>query len=156
MPDASDLVRLLSERGWSIATAESLTAGLVSARIADVPGASSVLRGGVVAYDPEVKVEVLGLDADLVAGAVVSEQVSLGLARRARHLLHADVGIGATGVAGPQSHGGQPVGSVWIAVSTPLADHSRHLELSGTRAQIREATVQACLDLATASLRGNI
>ena len=156
MPDASDLVHLLSERGWTIATAESLTAGLVSARIADVPGASAVLRGGVVAYDPEVKVEILGLDADLVCGAVVSERVSLGLARGVRHLLHADVGVGTTGVAGPQSHGGEPVGSVWIAVSTPQADLSRHLDLTGTRAQIREATVQACLDLAAACLLGNI
>lgn len=156
MPEASNLVRLLSEGSWTIACAESLTAGLVSARIADVPGASAVLRGGVVAYDPDIKVDLLGLDAEVVARAVVSEEVSLGLARAARHLLQADVGIGTTGVAGPQGHGGEPVGSVWIAVSTPLADRTRHLQLSGTRAQIREATVQACLDLAADTVSGNI
>ena len=151
-PDAAELVHRLQARGLTIATAESLTAGLVSAGIADVPGSSTVLRGAVVAYDPAVKVDLLGLDADMVRDRVVSADVACALAQAARRVLKADVGIGTTGVAGPEPHGGEPVGSVWIAVALPDHVVPAHLELEGTRGSIRLETVARCLSLALEEL----
>lgn len=147
MPSAADIVASLVARGWTIATGESLTAGLIAATLADVPGASAVLRGGVVAYDADTKSRLLAVETSALDHGVVSSAVAQGLARGARAALMTDVGVGATGVAGPQGHGGEPVGSVWIAVSTPDTEASRHLNLSGTRAQIRGGTVEACWSL---------
>lgn len=147
---AADLVAACVSRGLSIATAESLTAGLVSASIADVPGCSAVFRGGVVAYATDVKGSVLGLDASDLAH-VVSEQVAAELARNACRLLDADLGISTTGVAGPDPLDGQDSGSVWIAVHdrTTSRTHTRHLALSGNRAEIRLGATAAVISLAT-------
>ena len=144
MADARDIVALLTGAGLTVATGESLTAGLVSATLADVPGASAVLRGGVVAYDEDVKAGVLAVPAEALAQGVVSAAVAAALAEGARRVLRADVGIGTTGVAGPESHGGEPVGSVWIAVAGPDGTTTRHLALTGDRAGIRHQTVAAC------------
>ncbi len=146
-PDPADLVAALITRGWTLATGESLTAGLVTAGLADVPGCSAVLRGGVVAYQPDIKAEVLGVPADALAAGVVSEPVARALAEGAARVLGAEVGIGTTGVAGPQPHDGSPVGSVWIAVTTPEGTRTEHLSLHGDRAAIRCQTVEACWDL---------
>jgi len=134
----------------TIATAESLTAGLVSSAIADVPGCSAVLRGGVVAYATDVKNSVLGLDAaDLEH--VVSERVAAEMARHACLVLDADLGIATTGVAGPDPLDGQEPGSVWIAVHDRVTSrtHTRHLALSGNRDQIRQGATRAAISLAT-------
>jgi nicotinamide-nucleotide amidase len=139
----------------SIATAESLTAGLVSASIADVPGCSAVFRGGVVAYATDVKGSVLGLSTDDLEH-VVSEQVAAELARQACRLLDADLGISTTGVAGPDPLDGQEPGSVWIAVHDRTASrtHTRHLALSGNRADIRLGATTAAISLATELVSG--
>lgn len=142
--DPADLVALLAGRGLTVATAESLTAGLVSATIADVPGASAVLRGGVIAYDAEVKADLLEVPPAALALGLVSEAVATALAEAARRVLRADLGIGTTGVAGPDPHDGEPVGSVWIAVAGADGARARHLDLVGDRAQIRRQTVEAC------------
>jgi nicotinamide-nucleotide amidase len=143
----ADLVAGLAERGWTLATGESLTAGLVAATIAEVPGCSAVLRGGVVAYQADVKETVLGVPPDAIAAGLVSEAVAVALARGAMRTLQADVGIGTTGVAGPQPHDGAPVGSVWVAVATSDSVVTEHLSLVGDRAAIRCQTVEACLTL---------
>lgn len=149
---AGALVAACRARGFTIATGESLTAGLVAARIADVPGASAVLRGGIVAYATDVKAAVLGVDPTLL-GAVVSEPVALALADRARVVIGADLGIGTTGVAGPDPLDGEHPGTVWIAVSGAGARPSaRLLRLDGDRAQVRAGTVEAALALALATL----
>ena len=144
------LVEACKKRGLTIATAESLTAGLVSSAIADVPGCSAVLRGGVVAYATDVKNSVLGLDAaDLEH--VVSERVAAEMARLACLVLDADLGIATTGVAGPDPLDGQEPGSVWIAVHDRVTSrtHTRHLALSGNRDQIRQGATRAAISLAT-------
>ena len=142
--DAAGVVGLLLSRGLTVATGESLTAGLVAATLAEVPGCSAVLRGGVVAYDPVVKQSLLDVTpADLRHG-VVSEAVAAAMAQGARRRLGADLGIGTTGVAGPDPLDGEAVGSVWIAVTTTSATSTRHLSLSGERAEIRCQTVAAC------------
>lgn len=152
---AADLVAACVSRGLSIATAESLTAGLVSASIADVPGCSAVFRGGVVAYATDVKGSVLGLDSSDLEH-VVSEQVAAELARHACRLLDADLGISTTGVAGPEPLDGQDPGSVWIAVHdrTTSRTHTRHLALCGNRSEIRLGATAAVISLATEMVSG--
>lgn len=149
MTSAADVVRLATAGGRTIATAESLTAGLVAATLADVPGCSAVLRGGVIAYASEVKAQVLGIETTLLAH-VVSEAVAARLAERACAVLDADLGIGTTGVAGPDPLDGQPAGTVWIGVHDARhgRTRTRRLALDGDRAAVRAGTVTACLALA--------
>jgi nicotinamide-nucleotide amidase len=144
---ADDVVALLVARGLTIATGESLTAGLVAATLADVPGCSAVLRGGVVAYQVDAKADLLWVPAEALAAGTVSEAVARAMAVGAARTLHADVGIGTTGVAGPDRPDAEPVGSVWIAVATPTGMRTRHLNLDGDRAAIRRRTVVECFAL---------
>jgi nicotinamide-nucleotide amidase len=146
-PEPGSVVQRLLDRGLTVATGESLTAGLVAATLAEVPGCSTVLRGGVVAYQADVKVSLLDVSDAAIGEGLVSRAVAEALASGAARRLRADVGIGTTGVAGPDPHDGQPVGSVWIAVATPDALASRQLTLAGDRAAIRRQTVEACWSL---------
>lgn len=149
--DAVALVAALAARGTTVACAESLTAGLVAARLADVPGVSAVLRGGVVAYATDAKASVLGVDADLLARrGPVDEDVALSMAAGAARLLGADVGVATTGVAGPGPCDGLAAGTVVVAVSGPVGSGGclvRRLHLEGDRARVRTATVDEALTL---------
>ena len=107
--------QLLVGRGWSLGLAESLTGGLVAARIVGVPGASEWFRGAVVAYDTEVKLAVLGVRE----GPVVSREAAAAMAEGARQVLGADVGLATTGVAGPSEQEGRPVGTVVVGLALP-------------------------------------
>lgn len=147
-PAAALLDRLVAH-GWTLATAESLTGGLLCATIVDVPGASRALRGSVVAYATDVKASVLGVDTALLAehGAVhpeVARQMALG----ARRVLGADVGLATTGVAGPDPQDGHAPGTVFVAVSTPDATEVRASQIAGDRAAVRGRAVGAALELA--------
>jgi nicotinamide-nucleotide amidase len=140
-----DLVRSC---GQTVAVAESLTAGLVSAALAAVPGASDVLRGGVVAYATEVKSSLLGVDPELLAAyGAVSAACAGAMARGAARLLGATWGVATTGVAGPDRQENKPVGTVFVAVAGPGVDQARALSLDGNRQQIRVASVAAALTL---------
>lgn len=146
---AAGLVSSLRERRLTIATAESLTAGLISAAIADVPGASAVLRGGLSAYATEVKRECLSISAELIERhGVISPECAEAMAYQSRVLFGADLAISATGVAGPDQQEGQPVGTVFIAVATAADLQTSRLDLSGSRRAIRLGTVEAALSLA--------
>ncbi|MGL5857809.1 MAG: CinA family protein [Angustibacter sp.] len=144
---AADIVETLRRRGLTIAAAESVTGGLVTAALTDVPGSSAVVRAGVVAYATDIKHGVLGVDADLLErdGAVhpgVAEQMAVGV----RNLTGADLGVSTTGVAGPDPQDGHDVGTVWIAVAGPgervtVVD----ARAAGDRWAIRRATVRAAL-----------
>ena len=148
-PRVAELLGALADRGWTVAAAESLTAGLVAAAIADVPGASAHLRGGVVAYATDVKAELLGVPADLLAHrGPVDAQVALAMADGVRRSLRADVGLATTGVAGPGPADGLPAGTVHVAVVTPQMRETRSLTLGGGRADVRRAAVVAVIDLA--------
>lgn len=143
------VVAALREAGSSVATAESLTGGLVCATLVSVPGASEVVRGGVVAYASDVKIDVLGVDADLVAAnGVVDAHVATEMAVGARLRLGATYGVSTTGVAGPEPSEGKPVGTVHVAVAGP-GDQVVHTELAltGDRETIRRETVSAVLSL---------
>ena len=148
--DAAALVRALAERALTVATAESLTAGLVCARLADVPGASAVLRGGVAAYATDVKSGVLGVDAALLAaGGAVQVEVAVAMARGAARLLSASCAVATTGVAGPAEQDGRPVGTVLVAVADAGAGEAlvREHRFAGDRAAVRAAATVAALTL---------
>ncbi|MFB7503182.1 CinA family protein [Streptomyces broussonetiae] len=151
---ATELVRLLSVRGETLAVAESLTGGLVAAEITEVPGASKVFRGSVTAYATELKHELLGVDAALLARqGAVDPQVAAQMAAGVRKALGADWGIATTGVAGPDPQDGKPVGTVFVAVDGPFTDRSasagggkvKALRLNGSRAEIRMESVRSVL-----------
>lgn len=143
---ASRLIARLAGRGLTVATAESLTGGLVVAELVTVPGASAVVRGGVVAYAYDVKASVLGVDEDLLAArGAVNDDVVRQLAEGARRVCRADVGLATTGVAGPDPADGEPVGTVYVAVADEHGCASWRLALAGDRATIRAATVQTVI-----------
>jgi nicotinamide-nucleotide amidase len=156
---AAQLVDALRGRGWTLGVAESLTGGAVASEVVAVPGASAVLLGGVVAYATPVKHTLLGVDASLLAehGAVhpaVAAQMAEGVRRAvAVDGRSADVGISTTGIAGPDSPDGQPVGTVHIGIATPHGVQSVPHLFSGTRSEIRLKAVRAAIAAALEALR---
>jgi nicotinamide-nucleotide amidase len=134
----------LRTRDWTLGVAESLTGGLVGARLADVPGASEVFRGSVASYATEVKRSVLGVVAD----HVVSEQCAREMAEGVQKVLGADVGIAVTGVAGPAAQDGQPVGTVWFGLAVPGHEpEAVSARLPGDRIRIRQFSTISLLNL---------
>ena len=145
---AADLVDRLTSTGHTVAVAESLTGGLVAAAFTDVPGASLVLRGGVVSYATDVKAQVLGVDEALLARAgSVDAEVAEQMAGGVRSLMGATYGLSTTGVAGPDPLDGKPVGLVYVAVVGPGTSRVKVLELAGDRPGIRAQSVLAVLEL---------
>ncbi|MAT18058.1 MAG: competence protein [Leifsonia sp.] len=148
---AAEIVETLTGRGETIAVAESLTGGLLVAELITVPGASLVVRGGVVAYATDLKARLLGVDGALLAqvGAVDAE-VATQMARGVRlRLGHGDeptaFGLATTGVAGPDPQDGQAPGTVFIAVATAAGESVRALRLDGDREAIRRRVVSESL-----------
>jgi nicotinamide-nucleotide amidase len=114
----------------------------------DVPGVSRVFRGGLVVYAADLKATLAGVPTSLLdERGPVDADVAVALARGAREVCGADWGLGTTGVAGPDTHAGAAVGTVFVAVAGPHAEGVRRLALSGDRATIRSAAVAATLDL---------
>jgi competence/damage-inducible protein CinA-like protein len=135
---------LLRSRGLTLAVAESLTGGLVASRLVDVPGSSEWFRGGVVSYASDVKYSVL----DVPEGPVVSAPAAAAMATGVRRLLGADVGLGVTGVAGPDRQEGHPPGTVFMAVALPDEDPiTVEIALPGDRARVRQFACISLLDL---------
>jgi nicotinamide-nucleotide amidase len=152
---AAEVLQLLDDAGQSVAVAESLTGGLVAAALTAAPGASRTFRGSVTAYATDLKRDVLGVDGGLLTErGAVDEEVARQLAAGVRERLGADWGVATTGVAGPEPQDGQPVGTVYVAVSTPGTRGvvAQRLSLSGDRAAVRAGSVLAVLDL----LRGEL
>lgn len=144
---AEQAVRQAMELKRTVATAESLTAGMVSAVLADTPGASGMLQGGVVAYQNSVKADVLKVPAELLASAgSVDNGVAAAMAEGARIALGADIGVSTTGVAGPEAHDGKPVGTVFIGVATAAGTTAYEYAFSGSRADIRGQACGAALE----------
>jgi nicotinamide-nucleotide amidase len=150
---ATTLVGMLTNFGLTVATAESLTGGLLAGEIVSVPGASLVFNGGIVSYNTQLKHALLGVDAKLLAAngpvdALVAQQMAEG----ARHACAvdgrlADLGLATTGVAGPDPdpQTGQPAGTVYLGVATKHGARAVTLSLTGDRPAIRAATVAAAV-----------
>ena len=149
-PIAEIVLDLCRARGLRLGTAESCTGGLVAARLSDVPGASDVLAGGVVAYANDVKTSELDVPEQLIAEhGAVSAEVAAAMAAGVRARLRVDVGIAVTGVAGPGGETDEkPVGLVHYHVSTPEAEEGREFSLPSDRATIRSRATVASLHLA--------
>jgi nicotinamide-nucleotide amidase len=149
------VVEALAARGQTVACAESLTAGGVSAMLASVPGASAVLRGGVVAYATDVKHALLRVPDDLLAAhGPVHPDVALAMAQGAREAVRADWAVATTGVAGPDPVGPHPPGEVYVAVAGPGAERVRHLTLPGDRGRVRGLAAAHAVDLLRRCLLG--
>jgi nicotinamide-nucleotide amidase len=155
--DDADLAAVVLEKcrasGSKLAVAESCTGGMLGERLTAVPGSSDVFLGGVIAYDNEVKRNLLGVRAeDIERYGAVSEEVALQMALGVREKLAADVGVSVTGIAGPG--GGtpeKPVGLVWIAVHGAEA-RARRFHVGGDRAEIRQRAAQAALEMVRRAL----
>ena len=152
------VIELMRERNLGLSVAESLTGGLVGSRLTAVPGASDVFRGGAVVYASSAKHALLGVSD----GPVVSEEAAIEMAVGVAKLFGAEVGLSLTGVAGPASQDGQPVGTVWIGLSAAaMGGESAHLIRlgrygGGDREQIRQIAAISALDLLRRRLIGSV
>jgi nicotinamide-nucleotide amidase len=139
----------LARRGWTLATAESCTGGLIAAQLTEVPGSSAAFRGGVVAYSNALKESLLGVPAGVLArSGAVSEETARAMAAGARERLGSDASLAVTGIAGPS--GGtkaKPVGLVYIAASVPGRTEVVRRVFPGDRGQVRRRTATHALGL---------
>ena len=140
----------LKARGLTFGVAESLTGGLIASRLVNVPGASAWFRGGVVAYHSQVKFDVLGVPT----GPVVTEPAAAAMAEGAARVTAADVGLGITGVAGPDEQEGVAPGTVFVGLSLPgQPTQTRRLRVPGDRERVRQYGAISALDLLRARAR---
>lgn len=144
----TELIGALKTRGETVATAESLTGGLVAALLTSVPGSSAVVRGGLVVYATPLKHELAGVDGELLAEhGPVHPDVAAQLADGARTVCGSTWGVGLTGVAGPDPQDGIEPGVVHVGVSGPDVAEVRTIGYGGNRHQVRAAAVVTALDL---------
>ncbi len=152
---AASVLAELRRRAQTLATAESLTGGMIGALLTDVPGASAAYVGGVISYATRLKATLAEVDETTLAelGPVASQtaaEMAAGVAGRCQ----ADWGLAVTGVAGPDAQDGHPVGQVFVAVARLGSGEQqvRELQLSGTRSEIRRQTAEAALELLAEAL----
>ena len=146
---AARVIEQAVARGLTLGAAESLTAGLICATLADIPGASRALMGGVVSYDPRVKRELLGVPQSVIDGpGVVSEPCARQMAEGARRALAVDIAVSATGLAGPNGDGTDtPVGTVFIGCASAGGTQVQQYVWTGDRQAVREQAASAALTL---------
>lgn len=152
------VVSALKERGLTIGTAESCTGGLLAKRLTDLSGVSQVYNGGIVSYTNQVKHNVLGVPQQLLdAYGAVSAPVAQAMAEGARSVLHCDIALATTGVAGPnRDDRNNPVGTIFVAIATPEGTYVRQLNLGthAMRQRLRTQTASHAFDLARRYLSG--
>ncbi|MBU0580130.1 MAG: CinA family protein [Candidatus Margulisbacteria bacterium] len=142
------VANLLKKHNHTIAVAESLTGGLISSRLTRLPKSSDFFVGGIVAYHTIVKVQQVGVDPKVIAKhGVVSEETAMAMAEGVRNRLKADIGLSATGVAGPDPLPGVPVGLVWIGMSVAGEKKAKKFMFEGMREDIRQKASQAALGM---------
>ncbi len=146
---AGVVARMLTEKNLTLALAESCTGGLLSDMITNIPGSSQFFKGSLVTYSKESKIRLLGLSAEMLEReGVVSPATADAMAERVREELNADIGIGITGLAGPESDdSGVPVGLVYISISAVSGTESKELKLVGGRKDIKERASQIAIDI---------
>jgi nicotinamide-nucleotide amidase len=146
--DLEAVIAKLRASNATVATAESLTAGLVVAMLTEVPGASAVVRGGLIVYATELKSKLAGVNAKLLSEqGAVNAQVAAELAAGARGNCGASIGVGLTGVAGPDGQDGVAPGTVFIALDSAHASRVARFEFAGSRHAVRAGAVQKAIEL---------
>ena len=151
---AAKVIDLLRERRESISCAESITGGALTAALVSVSGASDVLLGSIVAYSKEMKINQLGLSAELITEkGLVSKEVALEMAKGARQKLGSSWAISSTGSAGPRALDGSSPGEIWIAIVGPDRQESMKLSLNGARQEVISGAVESALTLLERILR---
>ena len=145
---AQALIRGLQAQGLTVATCESLTGGMICAALVDVPGASRVVRGGLITYQTDTKSLLAGVDARLIeTHGVVSAEVARAMAAGARDALHADIAVSATGMASPGEIGDPPAGTVFVGLASAAGVQAVELHLTGDRQAVRQQTVDTAIKL---------
>jgi len=145
-PLAQDVVKRLKRKKMTLATAESITGGGLGAAVTSVPGASDVFLGGLITYSDQSKTKFLEIAKRILTKhTAVSEEVAIAMAQSARKQFGTDYAIATNGVAGPGKAYGQKVGTVWVAIDSKKGPVTLCLALSGTREDIRHATIQSAL-----------
>jgi nicotinamide-nucleotide amidase len=147
---AAGILAELSRRGQTLASAESVTGGMIGALLTDIPGASANYLGGVISYATRLKTTLAGVDRITLAElGPVAERTAAEMARGVAERCNADWGLATTGVAGPEPQNGHQVGQVFVAVShrASRALHVEELSLQGDRAMIRRQAALAALEL---------
>ena len=149
-----EIVESLTSRKETLSIAESLTGGALSSEIVEVPGASHILKGSIVAYSNEIKVRELSVPEKLIEeSGVVSEDVALAMANGIKARMATTWAISATGVAGPGAHHGVPAGTVWVAIVGPEFRETVKLALEGDRSTVRRGAVESALGVFARILR---
>ncbi|MCL3861681.1 CinA family protein [Actinotalea sp. K2] len=145
-----ELVEALGRRGWGVATAESLTGGTIATVLAAAPSSGDWLRGGVVAYSPEVKFGLL----EVPRGSVVTQECARTMAESTARLLGADLCVAVTGVGGPDPDEGEPAGTVWFAVRSPSGVRTQKARFEGSPPEVIVATTQRAIALLREAAQG--
>lgn len=144
--NAEKIVQLLRDRHETITCAESITGGALTSALVSIPGASHVLRGSIVAYSSDVKIQELNVDSALIEEkGVVSEEVALAMATGVKNKFSANWAVALTGVAGPGASHGIPAGTVWLALLGPGVQETVKLEITGEREMVRRGAVESAL-----------
>ena len=148
MANMHDLLQTLADRGLTLGSVESMTGGLFAAEATRIPGASAVYKGGVVSYSSEVKVNVVGVEKNLIDDyGVVSAPVATAMARHGRETLGVDICLSVTGNAGPTAEPGEaPVGMVYFGLATKDGVWAFGYSFEGERNAIRAAALQMMIN----------
>ena len=153
MPAISRLLDALRRRGWTLAVAESMTGGMLGARLTEPPGASGAFVGGVVTYVDAAKAALLGVDARRLAEeGAVTRWCAEQMARGARERFDADLALSVTGIAGPDAPPGTEVGLVYLGLATRERAQARELHFGGDRRAVREQAAEEAVRMALAHL----
>ena len=146
LPLARQVIAALRDNSLTVAACESLTGGMICSTLVDVPGASAVVRGGLVTYQTDTKTVLAGVPAGLIAEkGVVSAEVARAMAEGVRLRLGVDIAVSATGMASPGASDEPPAGTVYIGLSTMNDTEALPLHLTGSRQEIRRQSVEAAL-----------
>ena len=155
MIEAGLLAELLTAKSQTLSVAESLTGGLISHTLTNIPGSSAWFQGGIIVYSNHSKVEMLGVSREnLEKFGAVSPQVAKEMADGVKAKFHTDFALSATGIAGPGGGSEEkPVGLVYLAVSCPQTTEVRKFLFSGNRLEIKQQTCQTAVNLALEFMR---
>lgn len=147
---------LLKKARKTVSVAESITGGLISSRLTSLPGSSDIFIGGIVCYHNRIKVMELGVPASAIAqGSPVSQEVAIAMAEGIRKRYRSDIGLSATGIAGPTTvTPPKPIGLTYIAVASDMGSTCKEFHISGSRSEIREKAASAALGLLWLHLGG--